>query len=119
MFDFQCIFVVILIIIIIIIITILIIIIIASIKLSKYLTISQTHIFIPVALETMGPIDAEGLRVLYELVERLVYVSGDLRESSFLFQRLSVLVQRFNMVAFRDTFNSQTASEISHSNLSF
>ena len=79
----------------------------ATRKLSKYSTISQTHIFIPVALETKGPINAEGLRFLYELGDRLVSVSGDPRESSFLLQRLSVLVQRFNMVAFRGTFNSK------------
>ena len=80
----------------------------ATRKLSRYSTISQTHIFIPVALETMGPINADGLRFLYDLGDRLVSVSGDPKESSFLFQRLSVLVQRFNIVAFRGTFNSET-----------
>ena len=66
------------------------------------------HSLIPVALQTMGPINAEGLRFLYELSDRLVSVSGDPRESSFLFQRLSVLVQRFNVVALRGTFSSET-----------
>ena len=31
-------------------------------------------------------------------------ITGDPRESSFLFQRLSISVQRFNAVAFRGTF---------------
>ena len=60
----------------------------------------------------MEPITAEGLRFLYELVDRLIAVSGDPRELSFLFQRLSVLVQRFNMVVFRGTFNSETDIEV-------
>ena len=47
----------------------------------------------------MGPIKAEGLCFLYELGERLVSVSGDPREASFLFQRLSVLVQRLLSMA--------------------
>ena len=79
----------------------------ATRKLSKYSAVSQTHIFILVALKTMGPINAEGIHFLYELGDRLVSVSGDPRESSFLLQRLSVPVQRFNMVAFRGTFNSK------------
>ena len=56
----------------------------------------------------MGSINAEGPRFLYELGDRLVFASSDKRKSSFLFQRLSVLVQLFNMVAFRGTFNSHT-----------
>ena len=80
-------------------------------KLSKCSTISQTHISIQVALETMEPINAEGLRFFYEVGDRSVSVSGDLRESSFVFQRFCVLVQRFNMVAFRDTFHSETEIE--------
>ena len=52
----------------------------------------------------MGPINAEGLRFLDELGDKGNFFSGDHRESSFLFQRFSVLVQRFNMVAFRSTF---------------
>ena len=59
----------------------------------------------------MRPINAEGLRFMYELGNRLISVSGDPRESSFLFQRLSVLVQWFIIAAFRDTFNSETDIE--------
>ena len=39
--------------------------------------ISQTHIFIPVALEAIRPMNAEDVRFLYELGERLVSVYGD------------------------------------------
>ena len=53
------------------------------------------HIFVPVAVEILGHINAEGLRFLDQIGDRLSAVKGESRESSFLYQRLSVLVQRF------------------------
>jgi len=35
---------------------------------------------------------------------KISYVSGDIREVSFLFQSLSIIIQRFNTTLFRDTF---------------
>ena len=55
---------------------------------------SAKHIFILVAVETMGPMNAEDLHFLYELGDWLISVSGDLRESSFVLRRLYVLVLR-------------------------
>ena len=43
---------------------------------------------------------------LTTLVERLTGTSGDLREMSYLFQRLSVIVQRFNSVLIHESFVS-------------
>ena len=45
-----------------------------------------------------------GLQFLSDLGRRITQVSTDQRESAFLFQRLSVLIQRFNVVAVRGTF---------------
>ena len=42
---------------------------------------------------------------LEELGRRTSDVSGDSREGSLLFQRLSVTIQRFNAALFRDDFN--------------
>ena len=39
-----------------------------------------------------------------DLARDLTPSTGDPRESSFLFQRLSIIIQRFNAVAFRGTF---------------
>ena len=88
-------------------------------KLSKYFTICQIHIFIPVALDTMGSINAEFLRFLYELGDRLISISGDPIESSFLFQRLSILVQWFNIVVSVAFSFQRRTSEISNSRLVF
>ena len=80
-------------------------------KRSKYAAITLTHIVVPVAVETLDPVNAEGLRFLDQIGDRLSAVTGDPRESSFLYQRLSVLVQCFNMIAFRGSFISETDTE--------
>ena len=73
-------------------------------KVSKYSSIIQTHVFVPLAIETLGPVNSSALSFLSQLGRRLAAASGDPRETSFLFQRLSMTVQRFNCVAFHDSF---------------
>ena len=80
-------------------------------KRTKYADITLTHILVPVAVETLDPVNAESLRYLDQIVDRLSAVTGDPGESSFLYQSLSVLVQRFNMIAFRGFFISETETE--------
>ena len=45
-----------------------------------------------------------GLDLIKELGKRLTLNTGDIGETSFLFQCLSATIQRFNAVAFRGTF---------------
>ena len=59
----------------------------------KYASITNTHIFVPVAIETLGTICSRGLSFLVEISNRLAVISGYARETSFLFQRVSVLIQ--------------------------
>lgn len=73
-------------------------------KSAKYACLASTYYFVPIAVETLGTINSEALEFLVELGRRITAVSKDNRESSFLFQRLSVLIQRFNAVAFRGSF---------------
>ena len=56
------------------------------------------------AFETLGPINATAISFLCELGRRIEIVTGDRRESQYLFQRLSVAVQRFNSIAFKGSF---------------
>jgi len=46
-----------------------------------------------------GSINKDGMDFLYELGRRITQSTDDHRESTFLFQRLSVLIQRYNAVA--------------------
>src|SRR6218665_2733464 len=73
-------------------------------KTAKYELLPATHVFVPIAFETLGPVNAEGAEFLSVLGRRISSVSGDQRETNFLLQRLSICVQRHNAIAFRGTF---------------
>ena len=62
--------------------------------------------FQPVAIETLGPINLSASDFISEIGNHISSITGDRRESKFLFQRLSVCIQRFNLVAFKGTFSS-------------
>jgi len=79
-------------------------------KTAKYALLMQTYVFVPIAVETMGAINSDGLQFLGDLGRRITQVTDDIRESAFLFQRLSVLIQRYKAVAIQDTF-AHTTSE--------
>ena len=55
---------------------------------------------------THGSLNASSFDFLCEVGRRLTASSGDLRETSFLFQRLSILIQRFNSVLTLESFIS-------------
>ena len=67
-------------------------------KLDKYLDLSRTHIFVAVAVESSGCWSSESLNFISDLGRRLVSCVGDPMESTFLFQRLSVALQRGNAI---------------------
>ena len=73
-------------------------------KTSKYSALSSCHIFIPVAVETLGPINEAGDSFLAQVGKLLSSKSDDPRETFFLFQRISIIIKRFNEIAFRGTF---------------
>ena len=56
---------------------------------------------ITITIIIMGPLNPEAHNLMAELGSRLAGVSGDRRETLFLYQRLSVINQRFNAVAIR------------------
>ena len=55
-------------------------------------------------METLGPINGSAASFLSGVGRRIADVSGETREGSFLFQRLSVLIQCFNAVLLHDCF---------------
>ena len=81
-------------------------------KTLKYVQLSQTYTFIPVAVETMGPVNSAGLKFVSDIGRRrITQVSKGNRDSAFLFQRVSALIQRFNPVAIRNTFGHTPTEE--------
>jgi len=73
-------------------------------KCSKYTELSSTHEFQPVAVESHTPLSDTTASFLEELGLKITERSGEPSETQFLFQRVSMLVQRFNSVLFRETF---------------
>jgi hypothetical protein len=76
----------------------------AARKTSKYSILEHSYIFQPVAFETLGPLNASAIDFINSVGRRLRDISNDSREPSFLFQRLSVYVQRFNSVLLQNSF---------------
>src|SRR6201995_2383535 len=73
-------------------------------KVTKYVEITRTHLFVPVAIESLGLINSSGVDFLSTLGKRLSDKSKDPRETSFLFQPISVLIQSMNAVAIAGCF---------------
>jgi len=57
-------------------------------------------LFIPIAAETMGAVNRDGIEFLDDLGWRITQVTDDNREKAFLYQRLSMLIQRYNASPF-------------------
>src|SRR6218665_2451098 len=83
-----------------------------TVKQQKYGGLPSTYIFQPVAIEILGPISLSACDFISEIERRISTISGDERETSFLYQCLSVTIQRYNPVAFSGTFSSAVDDEV-------
>ena len=63
---------------------------------------NNSNVFEPIAVETLGVLNSSARLLLNDLGRRITNISGEARELSFLFQRVSVLVQRFNAILLHD-----------------
>ena len=68
-------------------------------KTLKYSALASTHVFVPLAFETLGAWGPEAAAFVAELGRRTAAVTGDPRETAFLRQRFSVVIQRGNAIA--------------------
>jgi len=76
----------------------------ASSKEVKYRQLVNSHIFVPVAIETAGTWNHQAVELVQELGRRMTAVTEDMREATHLFQWMSVALQRGNAVSFHSTF---------------
>ena len=76
-------------------------------SLKKYQELARGYEVVPVAIETMGPINPAGAEFINSIGRLSAKETGDQRETSFLWQRLSVTLQRFNAVCFRGAFKPE------------
>ena len=80
----------------------------AARKKDKYSSIDGRYLFEPIAIETLGVHSTSARQLLSDLGRKISQCAGEVRETRFLFQRCSVLVQRFNAVLLH---NSLPASD--------
>ena len=78
----------------------------AANRIAKYDELASTHIFYPVAIETRGTWNHWAVELVQEIGRRATLFTGEPRESTFLFQQLSIALQMGNVVAFLNTFDS-------------
>ena len=63
-------------------------------------SIDRRYLFEPIAIETLGVYSTSARQLLSDLGRKISQCSGEVGEASFLFQRCSVLVQRYNAQLF-------------------
>jgi len=68
----------------------------ATNKTSKYSRLTSTHIFYPVVIDTAGTWHHHAVELVKEIGRRTTNITGDERETSYLFQQM----QRGNAVSF-------------------
>ena len=78
----------------------------AANKSSEYCDLAATHLLLPVAIETAGTWNQMAVELVQEIGRRITLVTEDSRETVFLFQRLSIAIQRGNVVSFLSTFTA-------------
>ena len=79
----------------------------ASNKEAKYRQLANSHIYVPVAIETAGTWNNRAVELVQELSRRMTDVTEDTRDTTYLFQRLSVALQLGNAVSFHSTFATE------------
>ena len=67
-----------------------------SLKISKYVELSRDYLFIPVGIETFGSWGDMGHKLIKDIGKKLKEVSGELRSTFYLTQKISVALQRGN-----------------------
>jgi len=72
----------------------------ATNKIAKYDELASTHIFYPVVIETGGTWNHWAVKLVQEIGRQAILITGEPRESTFLFQQLSIALQRGNAVTF-------------------
>jgi len=78
----------------------------ANNKISKYSQLMTTHVFYLVVVETAGTWRHQAVELIKEICRRTTTITGDTGETVYLFQQLSVALQRGNTVSFQNTFTA-------------
>ena len=86
----------------------------ADLKCTKYTNITSTHIFVQIAIESSGLWNKKAIETIQEIGRKMTKANNDPNETMYLFQRLSVVIQRGNAVSFLNTFPKECESHLEH-----
>jgi hypothetical protein len=75
-------------------------------KIAKYSALNQSHHFFPKDIETLGPMSEDSQDSIKEIGRRTTLQTSDPRETAYLFQRISIALQRFNSLCLTNTFTA-------------
>ena len=76
-----------------------------------YADIASTHLFFPIAIETAGTYDAPARELIDEIGRRITDVTEDSKETIYLYQRISIIIQRENDISFLHTFDNDDETD--------
>ena len=80
------------------------------IEMKDVVVFNRCHFF-PIAIESHGPLSNKATSFLTNQGRRITMSASDARETSSLFQRISVTLQRFNAVCVFDTFRDLVVND--------
>jgi len=63
-------------------------------------------------MKTLGPINETAVQFLNDLGHRITSVSVDDKDGQFLFQRLSIALQRFSAILLHESFESDVDPDL-------
>lgn len=72
-------------------------------KKTLYSFLEDRFIFIPVAAETIGVWGEDGIKLIQHIGQRITTITGEIRATSYLLQRLSITLQRGNVASILGT----------------
>ena len=67
-----------------------------DVKIKKYSDLAEKYCFVPVGLESLGSWGQEGHKLVKEIGKKVMQATGETRSTEFLFQAISLAVQRGN-----------------------
>jgi len=78
----------------------------ANNRVTKYDQLIRTHVFYSLAIETACIWHHQAIELVEEIRKRATNITGDPKETAYLFQQLSAALQRANAVSFQSTFTA-------------
>jgi len=73
-------------------------------KVEKYRDVFPNYCFQSIAVENLGAMNSPAVDFINTLGRRISSVSGEDKEFAFLFQRISITIQRFNSILLFESF---------------